>query len=42
MAWFAQFKRIIIRYERRLDILAALHSLAAALIGFRQIRRRLG
>jgi len=32
LAWFARFRRLTVRYERRLDILLALHRLAAALI----------
>lgn len=32
LAWFARFRRLTIRYERRQDIWTAFHSLAAALI----------
>ena len=32
LAWFARFRRLTIRYERRQDIGTAFHSLAAALI----------
>lgn len=36
-AWFHKFRRLTIRYERRLDIHAAFTSLACALICFRQL-----
>jgi transposase len=39
LAWFARFRRLTIRYERRLDILLAFHHLAAALICLRFVRR---
>jgi transposase len=32
LAWFARFRRLTVRYERRADILEAFHHLAAALI----------
>jgi IS5 family transposase len=32
LAWFARFRRLTLRYERRVDILLAFHWLAAALI----------
>jgi IS5 family transposase len=32
LAWFAHFRRLTIRYERRLDLLLGLHLLAAGLI----------
>lgn len=34
LAWFARFRRLTVRYERRADILDAVHRLAAALICF--------
>jgi hypothetical protein len=30
--WFARFRRLAVRYERRVDIFEAFHHLAAALI----------
>jgi transposase len=39
LAWFARFRRLTVRYERRADILEAFHRLAAALICFRFIVR---
>ncbi|MCW2247723.1 transposase [Azospirillum fermentarium] len=30
LAWFARFRRIVVRYERRSDAFAAFHHLAAA------------
>ena len=39
LAWFARFRRLTIRYERRLDILLGLHLLAAALICLRSVKR---
>jgi hypothetical protein len=39
LAWFARFRRLTVRYERRLDILKALHLLAAALICVGFVRR---
>jgi IS5 family transposase len=35
LAWFARFRRLTVRYERRADILEAFHHLAAAVICFR-------
>jgi len=32
LAWFARFRRLAVRYERRADIWAAFHHLAASLI----------
>jgi transposase len=32
LAWFARFRRLAVRHERRVDILEAFHHLAAALI----------
>jgi transposase len=32
LAWFARFRRLAVRYERRVDIFEAFHHLAAALI----------
>ena len=39
MAWFAQFRRLAIRHERRHDIHLAFSTLAAALIVWRFIER---
>jgi transposase len=39
LAWFARFRRLTIRYERRLNILLGLHQLAAALICLRFVVR---
>jgi transposase len=39
LAWFARFRRLTVRHERRADILEGLHRLAAALICFGFIRR---
>jgi transposase len=39
LAWFAQFRRLAIRYERRADIHLAFSTLAAALIVWRFIER---
>ena len=39
LAWFARFRRLAIRYERRADIFEAFHHLAAALICFRFVER---
>jgi transposase len=39
LAWFARFRRLTVRYERRADILEAFHHLAAALICLRFIGR---
>jgi transposase len=32
LAWFARFRRLIVRHERRADVLDGFHRLAAALI----------
>lgn len=42
LAWFAQFRRLAIRYERRHDIHLAFSTLAAALIVWRFIERWFG
>lgn len=39
LAWFARFRRLAVRYERRADNFEACHRLAAALICFRFVRR---
>ena len=39
LAWFGQFRRLAIRYERRLDIHLAFTTLAAALIAWRFVQR---
>jgi transposase len=39
LAWFAHFRRLTVRYERRLDILLALHLLAASLVCLRFVGR---
>ena len=39
LAWFSRFRRLTIRYERRLDMWTAFNSLAAGLITFQQSRR---
>jgi transposase len=39
LAWFGQFRRLMVRYERRADIHLALLTLAAALITLRFVRR---
>jgi IS5 family transposase len=39
LAWFARFRRLAIRYERRADILEAFHRLAAGLICLGLVRR---
>jgi IS5 family transposase len=39
LAWFTRFRRLTIRYERRLDILLAFHLLAAAMICLRFVGR---
>ncbi len=39
LAWFARFRRLTVRYERRLDILLGFHLLAAALICLRFVER---
>jgi transposase len=39
LAWFGRFRRLTVRYERRGDIFAAFHHLAAALICLRFVER---
>src|SRR5215213_354496 len=39
LAWFARFRRLTVRYERRLDVLLGFHLLAAALICLRFVER---
>ena len=39
LAWFGQFRRLAIRYERRLDIHRAWHDLAAGLICWNFVQR---
>ena len=39
LAWFARFRRLTVRYERRADILEAFHLLAAGLICLRFVER---
>ena len=39
LAWFARFRRLAVRHERRADILEAFHRLAAALICLGFVRR---
>ncbi len=39
LVWFARFRRLTVRYERRLDILQAFHLLAAGLICLRFVAR---
>jgi hypothetical protein len=39
LAWFARFRRLTVRYERRLDILLDFHRLAAALVCLRFVER---
>ena len=39
LAWFARFRRLTVRYERRLGILLGFHLLAAALICLRFVER---
>jgi IS5 family transposase len=39
LAWFTRFGRLTVRYERRADIFAAFHHLAAALICLRFVER---
>ena len=39
LSWFAQFRRLALRYERRLDIHRAFTTLAAALIAWRFVER---
>ena len=39
LAWFARYRRLAVRYERRADLLEASHRLAAALICLRFAER---
>jgi transposase len=39
LAWFARFRRLTTRYERRADIFEAFHHLAAGLICLRFVER---
>jgi len=39
LAWFARYRRIAVRYERRADIFEAFHHLAASLICWRFVQR---
>ena len=39
LAWFARFRRVAIRYERRADIFAAFHHIAASLICWKFVQR---
>jgi hypothetical protein len=39
LAWFGQFRRLAIRYERRADIHLAFLTLASALITWRFVQR---
>ncbi len=39
LVWFARFRRLTVRYERRLDILQAFHLLAAGLVCLRFVER---
>jgi hypothetical protein len=39
LAWFARFRRLTVRYERRLDILTGFHLLAAELVCLRFVER---
>ena len=39
LAWFSQFRRLAIRYERRADIHAAFLTLASAIIAWRFVQR---
>jgi IS5 family transposase len=39
LAWFARFRRLAVRYERRADVFEAFHRLAAALICLGFVRR---
>jgi transposase len=41
LAWFSRLRRLTVRYERRADIFEAFHHLAAALICWRFVQRRL-
>jgi IS5 family transposase len=39
LAWFARFRRLTVRYERRLDILLAFNLFAAGLVCLRFVKR---
>jgi hypothetical protein len=39
LAWFARFRRLTVRYERRFDVLLGLHMLAAGLVCLRFVER---
>ena len=39
LAWFSRFRRLTVRYERRLDILRGFHLLASSLICLRFVER---
>jgi transposase len=39
LAWFARFRRLTVRYERRADICEAFHRLAAAVVCLRFVER---
>ena len=39
LAWFARFRRLTVRYERRADICQAFHLLAASLICLKFVKR---
>jgi IS5 family transposase len=39
LAWFSRFRRLTVRYERRLDVLQGFHLLAASLICLRFTER---
>jgi transposase len=39
LAWFARFRRLTVRHERRLDVLLGFHLLAAALVCLRFVER---
>jgi transposase len=39
LAWFAQFRRLAVRHERRADVHLALTTLGAAIICIQQLRR---
>ncbi len=39
LAWFARFRRLAVRYERRADIFSAFHHIAASLICWRFVQK---
>ena len=39
LAWFARFRRLAVRYERRADIFTAFHHIATSLICWRFVQR---